>query len=644
MSQIFLLILIMLTISLLVHFHSFTKQFLVLGIVCVASLAAVLVFDASLNQWPVVLIVFGVVCAFTVLLELPPVVMLRIRRRASGHILPMFYDKKVLILAPHQDDDINLCGGMIEQYVQAKSDVIIAFYTNGDRFEQQRYRLQEAIDVAEFYGIPEENVIFLGYGDQWLYGGKHIYNAPQDQVLTSAAGKTSTYGLGTHTAFMEGISYTRNNVVESIQTLIEKNRPDVIYCTDYDKHSDHKALSLFFEEAMGNILKKEIEYRPEIYKGFAYSTAFYAVDDFYSDNLQSTVNPYGESFMTENNVYVWEERVRIPVSKEASYPLLMFNKTFRAYEKYISQRDYILNAYGIINADKVFWHRRTDSLIYDADIECSSGNASYINDFKYIETDDITDNRSLYKCLWHPLDEDSEKTVTITLRKPKMIRYISLYDNPSVKDNVLEAEIVINQGEYTYHVSNLRKNGAETRVYLDKPTEISTFSVKLIAFEGNYYGLTEIEAYGETKCNEEVPGKITDANGNFLYQYNVPVNGEGFLKVYSSDNDSCRTYTMKTDNPACSVIPVQDGFRFMCPPKQRCVITLYEDNTNEKVILDRIEIVNRAGIQRRSFQALRLIDSLYVKLAFHEQIYYYKALWIHGLSLLRLKLRGRRSK
>ena len=71
---------------------------------------------------------------------------------------------------------------------------------------------------------------------------------------------------------------------------------------------------------MGEILKKNQEYNPLVFKGFAYNTAWYATDDFYSYNLESTLLPARESI---DNVtyeldipnYNWEDRVRFPVNK-----------------------------------------------------------------------------------------------------------------------------------------------------------------------------------------------------------------------------------------------------------------------------------------------------------------------------------------
>lgn len=89
----------------------------------------------------------------------------------------IYADKSVLLIVPHQDDDINLMGGMLEEYVRYKSDIRICFYTNGDFEVSAETRLNESLKVAEFYGISEENIIFMGYGDRWNPEDGHIYTS-----------------------------------------------------------------------------------------------------------------------------------------------------------------------------------------------------------------------------------------------------------------------------------------------------------------------------------------------------------------------------------------------------------------------------------------------------------------------------------
>jgi len=86
----------------------------------------------------------------------------------------LFKNKNAMFFVPHEDDEINVFGGVLEQFVKNGSSVRIVFLTNGDCYGIEKYRIIEALDVAKLYGIPKENIIFLGYSDTLAKNGIHI--------------------------------------------------------------------------------------------------------------------------------------------------------------------------------------------------------------------------------------------------------------------------------------------------------------------------------------------------------------------------------------------------------------------------------------------------------------------------------------
>ncbi|MBQ7896263.1 MAG: PIG-L family deacetylase, partial [Oscillospiraceae bacterium] len=44
----------------------------------------------------------------------------------------LYADKNVLVLVPHQDDELIVAGGIIDEYVKYGSKVSLVFSTNGD--------------------------------------------------------------------------------------------------------------------------------------------------------------------------------------------------------------------------------------------------------------------------------------------------------------------------------------------------------------------------------------------------------------------------------------------------------------------------------------------------------------------------------
>ena len=57
--------------------------------------------------------------------------------------------------------------------------------TNGDYYGIGETRIREAISLYDFLGLPEDHVIFLGYGDNLHTQDYHIYNAPESEVIPS---------------------------------------------------------------------------------------------------------------------------------------------------------------------------------------------------------------------------------------------------------------------------------------------------------------------------------------------------------------------------------------------------------------------------------------------------------------------------
>ena len=98
----------------------------------------------------------------------------------------IFADQKIMLIVPHQDDELNVLGGTIEEFVRYGSEVYVVYLTNGDMTPAE-FRYAEAIACLEKQGVPEDHVIFMGYGDQWQEDGPHIYNADPGTVVQSRA-------------------------------------------------------------------------------------------------------------------------------------------------------------------------------------------------------------------------------------------------------------------------------------------------------------------------------------------------------------------------------------------------------------------------------------------------------------------------
>ncbi len=121
--------------------------------------------------------------------------------------------ERILVLAPHVDDDMIGCGGAIIQYLKDEKEVHIAYLTQSNKRgslglngeEIIRERKEEAETVAKKIGLPLNHLYFL--------------SAKDSELLTT-------------------------DMVEQLKNLMNKVNPDVIFFPSIiDTHTDHYAVS-----------------------------------------------------------------------------------------------------------------------------------------------------------------------------------------------------------------------------------------------------------------------------------------------------------------------------------------------------------------------------------------------------------------
>ena len=507
----------------------------------------------------------------------------------------LFADKKVMVLVPHEDDEINLAGGVIEEYLKHGSEVYIVFSTNGDGDERHdmsklgNVRIGEAIKALSVLGVPEKNIVFLGYGDGWDKSGAHIYNAPANETLRSRAGRTETYGSKTHAAFNNNNSYTFSNYYNDIKQVLLKYKPDTIFCIDYDTHNEHRTLSMMFEKAMGGILK-ETAYRPAVYKGYGYRTAWNAPDDFSeSDNVASTVNFRSGK---DTVVYDWDRRCRFPIDINSVSRDLEKSRLYRALSAYSSQKA-ALGAGRIINGDKVFWRRRTDSLLYNADISVSSGDKSKLADFMLLDCGDLISRGDMpYDGVWRPDNTDKEKAIHVTFPKDTYIDSVVLYDSPSPDESITNAVIKLDDGT-CFSTGRLHTGG--TSVNINKT--VRSFDIIIESYEGKGCGLTEIEAFSAPEAAPPVY-KLTDDDGNFAYDCIIPEGVDQAFKIYQNTGATVKydDFEVLCNKKSCRAIIENECVLVTCPKGKKCTVSLRLKNSK---ICDKILVRNPRKTARK---------------------------------------------
>ncbi len=531
----------------------------------------------------------------------------------------LFADKSVMLFAPHEDDEINLYGGVIEQYVKNGSEVRIVFLTNGDYYGLGSIRLREALNASKKYNIPAENIVFLGYSDSLKNESSlHIYNSEGGELVKSRLGKSEAYGIRSKAPYSKR-SFTRGNIVCDINNIISENKPDIIFCCDYDAHPDHRALSLFFEEALGSILKEDDDYRPCVYKGFAYSTAWNGKNDYYAPNIISTALKNPLPFMEEMKPFDWDKRVRFPVAREYLSRVMRNSSSYIAMAEYSSQTS-TDHASRVLNGDKVFWKRRTDSLLCSAEVASSSGNASALGLFKLAESRDITGETEPYENAWIAEDGDDLRTVAFKLKKAKKISSVVIYENPDEESHIINAVIQI--GSVRYNTGELKPNGAPT-VFEFPPVASDYIAVKVTAFTGKC-SLLKVEAFEKPESTKTEFIKLENQNGDFCYDYIVSKSGREDFFVYSYPPNEKAELEAFCDNEGVGVLCEGGKIRVNCPLGEAAAITVrFKDNPE---IYDCITVRNPDERERYIISA---------KQRYEQRLPSFEMLWDYYRGLIR---------
>ncbi len=181
-------------------------------------------------------------------------------------------DERVMVFAPHPDDEMLTCAGVMKRALVEGDALKVVIMTNGDahvrareawekRYPEQVYdrdddgdfdmvdfgivRHDESLGVLESLGVPAEDVIYLSYPDTGvddMWRGS-TYESP----FTLHSKVPEAYGF----AFNPGASYTRASCLADVKQVIRDFKPTFVYTPrPSDTHQDHWALERFVAQAL----------------------------------------------------------------------------------------------------------------------------------------------------------------------------------------------------------------------------------------------------------------------------------------------------------------------------------------------------------------------------------------------------------
>ncbi len=293
--------------------------------------------------------------------------------------------ENIMIIVPHEDDEILMTAGIIERAVQEKKKVTVVMATNGDYEGTDKVsgsvRLEETVNGLQILGLSKENVIFMGYADTGMYPAESflykLYQEKDENKLYPGHCSKETYGLfdkpDFHTLrYGKAAKYTRKNFKGDLQEIILDKRPDTIFTTSVeDMHGDHSGLFLFVKE----ILQEQKEYRPCLYSGVVHSKAgdenwpvrgpevFRYLEEKYQmvlkyekwerEEVEALTCPVG----FDDGSLKWEERISFLVPENMRQTNFSQNKKVEALDQHKNalKADAVEFLYSFITLEELFW-------------------------------------------------------------------------------------------------------------------------------------------------------------------------------------------------------------------------------------------------------------------------------------------------
>lgn len=180
---------------------------------------------------------------------------------------------RVLIVAPHPDDEAIGAGGVIRYCVEHKIPVEVVVMTDGDTGNGIAVeRHNESVNAMNVLGLNSENITFLGYRDgslPSLLNQNWNYNKPYH-----------AHGMINNTnypfSYQKNASFCGANVALNLEDIICNFKPTIIlYPDSEDEQIDHWATNAFVDYAAAQTGYTGAEYNYIIHDPPAWPSPYY---------------------------------------------------------------------------------------------------------------------------------------------------------------------------------------------------------------------------------------------------------------------------------------------------------------------------------------------------------------------------------
>ncbi len=174
---------------------------------------------------------------------------------------------RILVLAPHPDDEVLGAGGVIQKAKSLGLPVKVAFFTHGDSNQwsfilyrkhpvfmpaavQQMglVRRDEAVKASSILGLDSKELTFLGYPD---FGTLSIWLSHWGERKALRSLMTRVSAVPYQGAYRFGAPYKGEEIVADLRALLREFKPTKIFVSHpADHNGDHLALYLYLRVAL----------------------------------------------------------------------------------------------------------------------------------------------------------------------------------------------------------------------------------------------------------------------------------------------------------------------------------------------------------------------------------------------------------
>ncbi|PYQ62104.1 MAG: hypothetical protein DMF58_02605 [Acidobacteria bacterium] len=189
------------------------------------------------------------------------------RSEIYPRLAPARRNDRILIVAPHIDDEAISAGGYAVDAIANGAEVYVVYLTAGDcnRFSARllhrtleptasnylsvgKTRIAEAKTAMKILGIPPDHFFVLGYPDRGL---RAMVDNPEAIVRSRG---TRAHEVPYDDALSPGSEYRIENAINDLKQVIELARPTtVIAPVPFDMHTDHAATAEIVDLALDEL-------------------------------------------------------------------------------------------------------------------------------------------------------------------------------------------------------------------------------------------------------------------------------------------------------------------------------------------------------------------------------------------------------